>query len=93
MSDHWYRDGELLVLVRSGARAEHNVKIGTGDTYDETLGNLQITPIQSAGRDGGIASALRWASGEMWVSNVNDLVEDSGPDNLTADNRSCSKNN
>jgi len=64
--DKWYLDGDLRVLVRSGM-PEDNVKIGVGITCREAENSLEETPIQSTGRDGGIASALAWARNAGWV--------------------------
>lgn len=78
MSDNWYTDGDFYVVVRTGM-PQDSVRIGTGESYDEALESLEITPIQSTGRDSGLSSALRWAENAGWISSA-DLDDDDGPE-------------
>lgn len=77
--DTWYTYGSTYVCVRSGM-PEQTIEIGVGDDYDEALESLEATPMQSTGRDCGISSALKWAQHAGWIDDVNDLIDDDGPD-------------
>lgn len=78
MSDSWYTYGSDYVVVRTGM-PQDNVEIGIGSTYAEALSSLEMTAIQSTGRDMGEQSALRWAVGAGWIDSVSALVDDDGP--------------
>lgn len=69
MSSHTYKDGDLCVVVETGMPG-HSVTIGIGDSWHEAVDNLETTPIQSTGRDGGCdaAMAIRWAHSAGWFS-------------------------
>jgi hypothetical protein len=79
MSDSYYRDGSLIVVVRTG-QPQDAVRIGLGDDYPEAIANLEATGVKSTGRDNGEASALAYAHNNGWISDPNDLEPDDGPD-------------
>jgi len=57
---NFYRAGSECVAVQTGM-PEQAVRIGTGNTPRMAAGDLQATPIQSAGSDAE-ETALRWAA-------------------------------
>lgn len=63
----WYLDGSVYVVVVTG-HPQDAVRIGTGSTVAEAWEALEITALQSVGRDSGEAAALRWAHGAGWIS-------------------------
>ena len=64
-----YRDGEGFVAVLTGM-PEDAVEVGIGGSPGAARLDLEPTPIQSVGRDGGLSAALRWAQGARWFSDV-----------------------
>ena len=62
------------VVVETGMPQEA-VQIGTGRTWREAFSDLSPTPIQSTGRDGGVATALRWAKHAGWIDDLEGLEE------------------
>lgn len=73
MSERVFKDGDEYIVVVNGM-PEHNVEIGIGSTLDEARENLQQTPMQSTGRDGGVAAALAWARHAGWIDGRGDMV-------------------
>jgi len=55
-----FRDGEGWIVVETGM-PEDNVRVGAGDTLREAYDSRDGTPIQSVGRDSGLAAALSCA--------------------------------
>ncbi len=70
-----YRDGDNWVVIETGM-PEHAVQIGIGGTLREAYDSLEITAVQSAGRDGGRASALAWAHNAGWIGDPESLEEE-----------------
>lgn len=62
----WYRDGQEWVAVWTGMPEDH-VCIGVGSTLGNARKNMQGTPMQSVGRDGGLRKALEWAHYAGWI--------------------------
>lgn len=63
----YFRDGSLWVAVLRGM-PQDSVRLGCGETRAEAVSDLQATPIQSTGPDGGIAAAIRWAQHAGWIT-------------------------
>ncbi len=96
MSESWYRDGAYVVLVVTGQPSD-SVQIGIGEAgwdktrhrkrspYAAARDNLQITPMQSVGRDSGERDALQWAYNAGWVSHPSKLEDDDGPEDDESD--------
>lgn len=89
MSESWYRDGSCVVLVVTGQPSD-SVRIGVGesswrhgrrtDAYADARDNLQVTAMQSVGRDSGERAALEWAHHAGWISHPRTLQDDDGPE-------------
>jgi hypothetical protein len=77
MSTRWFEDGNYYVAVRTG-QPQDAVQIGIGLKSSEAIEDLQDTPIQSVGRDSGVAGALRWARNQGWIDD-SDLEEIEDP--------------
>lgn len=70
---HWYRDGEHSFVVVLTGQPSDNVEIGVGRSMEDAIRSMEETPIQSVGRDNGLADALEWAHWEGWISRPNTL--------------------
>ena len=63
-----YEDGSLCVVVDTGPQAQDAVQIGVGLTWREAIEDLESTPVQSVGRDGGSSTAIHWALHSGWLT-------------------------
>lgn len=69
-----YRDGNLWVIVETGM-PEQNTRVGVGDSLAAAYENRDYTPMQSVGRDSGLAATLEWAHNAGWIGSPDSLEE------------------